>query len=86
MSNRLSTTTTVQTLTNAGKATNIAVVPYGKTDQIKFPVSLTGFTEAMDRMKTYSKDRAVAIPPAPAQPGAAAPAAAPAPARAPAKK
>lgn len=77
--------TVVQTLGKAGKATNIAVVPYGKTDQIKFPVSLTGFTEAMDRMKTYSKDRAVALPPPPAQPGAA-PAAAPAPARAPAKK
>jgi invasion protein IalB len=78
--------TTVQTLSKAGKSTNIAVVPYGKTDQIKFPVSLTGFTEAMDRMKTYSKDRAVALPPPPAQPGAA-PAAAPAaPARTPAKK
>jgi len=77
--------TVVQTLGKAGKATDIAVVPYGKTDQIKFPVSLTGFTEAMDRMKSYSKDRAVALPPPPAQPGAA-PAAAPAPARAPAKK
>ncbi|MGH9615026.1 MAG: hypothetical protein ACRD4P_18330, partial [Bryobacteraceae bacterium] len=44
-------------------------VPYGKTDQIKFPISLTGFTEAMDRMKTYAKDRAVALPPPPAQPG-----------------
>lgn len=79
--------TVVQTLGKAGKATNIAVVPYGKTDQIKFPVSLTGFTEAMDRMKSYSKDRAVALPAALAQPGAA-PAAAPAsaPARAPAKK
>ncbi len=74
--------TVVQTLGKAGKATDIAVVPYGKTDQIKFPVSLTGFTEAMDRMKSYSKDRAVALPPPPAQPGAA-PAA---PTRAPAKK
>lgn len=78
--------TTVQTLGKAGKTTNIAVVPYGKADQIKFPVSLTGFTEAMDRMKSYSKERAVALPPPPAQP-AAAPAAAPAaPARPPAKK
>ncbi|HEX5281514.1 MAG TPA: invasion associated locus B family protein [Micropepsaceae bacterium] len=76
--------TAVQTLGKAGKATDIAVVPYGKSDQIKFPVSLTGFTEAMDRMKSYSKERAVALPPPPAQPGAA-PAAA-APARAPAKK
>jgi invasion protein IalB len=69
---------TVNSLTKAGKATTLAVVAYGKTDQIKFPVSLTGFTEAMDRMKTYAKDRAVALPPPPAQPGAAAAPAAPA--------
>ena len=68
--------TVVTTLGKAGKATQIAVVPYGKTDQIKFPVSLNGFTEAMDRMKSYSKDRAVALPPPPPQPGATAPAAA----------
>jgi invasion protein IalB len=61
----------VASLGKAGKATEIAVVPYGKTDQIKFPISLTGFAEAMDRMKGYSKDRAVALPPPPAQPGAA---------------
>jgi len=75
----------VTTLGKAGKATNIAVVAYGKTDQIKFPVSLTGFNEAMDRMKTYSKDRAVALPPPPAQPGAAVPAPGAAPAAAPAR-
>jgi invasion protein IalB len=77
-------TAVITNLGKAGKATQIAVVPYGKTDQIKFPVSLTGFTEAVDRMKTYSKDRAIALPPLPVQPGAAATPAAPAPARAPA--
>ena len=71
----------VTSLAKAGKATDIAVVAYGKTDQIKFPVSLTGFTEAMDRMKTYSKDRAIALPPPPAQPGAPAAVAPAAPAR-----
>lgn len=55
----------VTVLAKAGKATDIAVVAYGKTDQIKFPVSLNGFNEAMDRMKTYSKGRAVALPPVP---------------------
>jgi invasion protein IalB len=65
----------VNTLSKEGKATTIAVVAYGKTDQIKFPVSLNGFPEAMDRMKSYAKDRAVALPPPPA-PAAAAPAAA----------
>ena len=63
--------TVVNTLSKEGKATTIAVVAYGKTDQIKFPVSLNGFPEAMDRMKSYAKDRAVALPPPPA---AAAPA------------
>lgn len=76
---------TVNSLTKAGKATTLAVVAYGKTAQIKFPVSLTGFTEAMDRMKTYSKDRAVALPPPPAQPGTAAAPAAPAGAARPAR-
>jgi invasion protein IalB len=69
----------VGTLSKEGKATTIAVVAYGKTDQIKFPVSLNGFPEAMDRMKSYAKDRAVALPPPAAPPGAAAPAAAAAP-------
>src|SRR5437868_6658841 len=72
----------ITSLAKAGKSSNIVVVAYGKTDQIKFPVSLTGFNEAVDRMKSYSKDRAVALPPVPAN-GAAtpAPAAAAAPAR-----
>ena len=72
----------ITSLAKAGKSSNIIVVAYGKTDQIKFPVSLTGFNEAVDRMKSYSKDRAVALPPVPAN-GAAtpAPAAAAAPAR-----
>jgi invasion protein IalB len=64
----------ITNLSKAGKSTNIAVVAYGKTDQIKFPVSLTGFNEAMDRMKTYSKDRAVALPPPAQANGAPAPA------------
>ena len=71
--------TVVNTLSKEGKATTIAVVAYGKTDQIKFPVSLNGFPEAMDRMKSYAKDRAVALPPPAAQPAAGAGAAAAAP-------
>jgi invasion protein IalB len=72
--------TVVGTLSKEGKATTIAVVAYGKTDQIKFPVSLNGFPEAMDRMKSYAKDRAVALPPPAAAAAGAAPATA-APAR-----
>lgn len=68
----------VTSLSNAGKSTTIAVVGYGQANEIKLPVSLTGFPEALDRMKGYAKDRAVALPgnanplptaPAPTTPG-----------------
>jgi len=46
--------------------------------QITLPVSMTGFPEAMDRMKTFAKERAVALPantsPLPPAPPAVAPA------------
>jgi len=83
----------ITSLAGAGKAATIGVVGYGRDNEIKLPVSLTGFPEAMDRMKTFAKDRAVALPnnapvlpsagPATAAPASAAPAAAPA--RAPAR-
>ena len=54
---------TVTSIGNGGKATNIAVYGYGAQDkQITLPVSMTGFPEAMDRMKTFAKERAVALP------------------------
>ncbi len=78
----------VTSLQNSGKSTQIKVTSYGpQGKEIPLPVSLTGFPEAMDRMKTLAKERAVALPasatnplvsgPAPAAaPPAAAPAAA----------
>jgi invasion protein IalB len=75
----------VTSLSGAGKATTIGVVGYGKDTEIKLPVSLTGFPEAMDRMKTFAKDRAVALPANTAVlPSTTAPGAAPAAAAAPA--
>jgi invasion protein IalB len=68
----------IASLSGAGKETTIAVVGYGQANEIKLPVSLTGFPEALDRMRGYAKDRAVALPnnanplpsaPAPTQPG-----------------
>ena len=68
----------IVSLSGAGKATTIGVVGYGQANEIKLPVSLTGFPEALDRMKSYAKDRAVALPanasplpvaPAPTTPG-----------------
>jgi len=52
----------ITSFSGSGKTTNISVIPYGKTNEIKFPVSLNGFPEAMDRMKSYAKERAVALP------------------------
>jgi invasion protein IalB len=72
---------TIQALSTAGKTTNLTVVSYGKFNEIKLPVSLNGFPEAIDRMKSFSRDRAIALPP---QAGDAA-TAAKAPAKAPAK-
>jgi invasion protein IalB len=83
----------ITSLAGAGKAATIGVVGYGQANEIKLPVSLTGFPEALDRMKTFAKDRAVALPnnapvlpsagPSTAAPPPAAPAAAAA--RAPAR-
>jgi invasion protein IalB len=78
----------MQAVAGDGKSTNVTVVSYGQFTQLNLPVSLKGFPEAMDRMKTLAKQRAIAIPastqtppPASGTPRAgAAPAAAPAPA------
>jgi invasion protein IalB len=85
--------TAITSLAGAGKSATIGVVGYGRDNEIKLPVSLTGFPEALDRMKTFAKDRAVALPnnapvlpstgPVTATPAPAPPAAAPA--RAPAR-
>jgi invasion protein IalB len=52
----------ITSLAGAGKTATIGVVGYGRENEIKLPVSLTGFPEAMDRMKTFARDRAVALP------------------------
>jgi hypothetical protein len=76
-------TNAITALSAAGKTTTIKVSSYGpEGKEIPLPVSLTGFPEAMDRMKGLAKDRAVALPAnAPALPTAPSPAvgAAPAP-------
>jgi invasion protein IalB len=67
---------TVTALSGVGDATNIVIYGYGRDNEIKLPVSLKGFPEAMDRMKSYARTRAVALPPAaaPGAPAATAPA------------
>ncbi|HXJ03370.1 MAG TPA: invasion associated locus B family protein [Micropepsaceae bacterium] len=67
----------VTSLSGSGKSTTISVVGYGQSNEIKLPVSLTGFPEALDRMKGYAKDRAIALPnnasPLPAAPATSTP-------------
>jgi len=46
----------------AGKKTNVTIVGYGQNNQLDLPVSLNGFPEALDRMKTLAQQRAVALP------------------------
>jgi invasion protein IalB len=53
---------TVAALSAAGKSTTVTVIGYGQFNEYKLPVSLTGFPEALDRMKGLSRERAIAIP------------------------
>ena len=53
---------TVNALSAAGKSTTVTVIGYGQFNEYKLPVSLNGFTEALDRMKGLARERAIAIP------------------------
>jgi invasion protein IalB len=45
-----------------GKSTNVTVISYGQFNDINLPVSLTGFQQALDRMRMLARERAVALP------------------------
>jgi len=87
---------TVNALAGAGAKTQVTIVGYGQNNEVQLPISLTGFTEALDRMKGLARERAIAIPagtpvppPLTSTPAVPAPAAAvppPAPGKAPAGK
>jgi invasion protein IalB len=62
---------TMNAIAAVGKQTSISVTGYGQSKEVQIPVSLTGFPEALDRMKSYAQDKA--SPPA-AAPAAKAPA------------
>jgi invasion protein IalB len=79
----LTDTATITALSGVGKTTQMTVVGYGTAGKtVPLPVSLTGFPEALDRMKSLAKARAIAAPNPPPPPAAAA---APPPAAAPAR-
>ena len=52
----------VNALSAAGATTNVIVVGYGQTNEVTLPVSLNGFADALNRMRTLARDRAVPIP------------------------
>ena len=86
------TVATMQASGGDGKSTNVTIVSYGQFNTLNLPVSLKGFPEAVDRMKTLARQRAIALPAAPgaaaaapAGRGGAAPAGGRAPGRAPAR-
>jgi invasion protein IalB len=53
---------TVSALSATGATTNVTVVGYGQTNEVSLPISLNGFGDAMNRMRTLARDRAVPIP------------------------
>jgi invasion protein IalB len=78
---------TVNALAAAGASTNVIIVGYGQTNEVTLPVSLNGFSDALNRMRTLSRERAIPLPmdqatpqPLTPTPRAAAPAVAAAPA------
>jgi invasion protein IalB len=53
------------------KSTKVTVISYGQFNSLDLPVSLNGFPEAMERMKTLARQRAVALPTTTATPAPA---------------
>jgi hypothetical protein len=53
---------TVTALSATGATTNVTVVGYGQTNDVSLPISLNGFGDAMNRMRTLARERAVPIP------------------------
>jgi invasion protein IalB len=56
------TITAMSAVGGQGKSTNVTVVSYGQFTDINLPVSLNGFPEALERMRTLARERATALP------------------------
>lgn len=52
----------VTALSAAGVTTNVNVVGYGQTNLVSLPISTNGFADALNRMRTLSRERAIPIP------------------------
>jgi len=52
----------VNALAAAGAMTTVTVVGYGQTNLVNLPISVNGFPDALNRMRTLARERAVPIP------------------------
>jgi invasion protein IalB len=52
----------VNALSAAGVATTVNVIGYGQTNNVALPISSNGFADALNRMRTLARERAVPIP------------------------
>jgi invasion protein IalB len=52
----------VNALSAAGAMTSVTVVGYGQSNQVNLPISLNGFADALNRMRTLARERAIPIP------------------------
>jgi invasion protein IalB len=52
----------VNALSAAGATTSVTVVGYGQSNEVNLPVSLNGFADALNRMRTLARERAIPIP------------------------
>jgi len=52
----------VNALSAAGATTSVTVVGYGQSNEVNLPVSLNGLADALNRMRTLARERAIPIP------------------------
>lgn len=52
----------VNAISAATAMTSVTVVGYGQSNEVNLPVSLNGFADALNRMRTLARERAVPIP------------------------
>ena len=53
---------TVNALSAPGVTTSVNVIGYGQTNLVALPISTNGFADALNRMRTLARERAVPIP------------------------
>ena len=52
----------VNAFSAVGATTSVTVVGYGQSNQVNLPISSNGLTDALNRMRTLARERAIPIP------------------------